>query len=117
VVCGELACQRKRRTEYHRQKIAADPEYRDVCRDSPRNGESAIRITGRVTAGNIPKRLTGIASSRSSVIGNGQFAMHKLRMSARHDSIPALAASYRELLSFKLPESRPQSFWNRSGDG
>ena len=36
VVCGELACQRKRRTEYHRQKIAADPEYRDVCRDSPR---------------------------------------------------------------------------------
>src|ERR1035438_3476231 len=22
--------------EYHRQKIAADPEYRDVCRDSPR---------------------------------------------------------------------------------
>lgn len=36
MVCGELACQRKRRTEYHRQKIAADPEYRDVCRDSPR---------------------------------------------------------------------------------
>jgi hypothetical protein len=35
-VCGELACQRKRRAEYHRQKIAADPEYRDVCRDSPR---------------------------------------------------------------------------------
>lgn len=36
LVCGELACQRKRRTEYHRQKIASDPEYRDVCRDSPR---------------------------------------------------------------------------------
>ena len=36
VVCGELACQRKRRAEYHRQKIAVDPEYRDVCRDSPR---------------------------------------------------------------------------------
>ena len=71
VVCGELACQRKRRTEYHRQKIAADPEYRAVCRDSPENGEPAIRITERVTAWNIPKRLTGIASSRSCVIGNG----------------------------------------------
>jgi len=35
-VCGELICQRRRRTEYHRQKIANDPEYREVCRDSPR---------------------------------------------------------------------------------
>jgi hypothetical protein len=35
-VCGEAACQRQRRTDYHREKIAADPDYRDVCRDSPR---------------------------------------------------------------------------------
>jgi hypothetical protein len=35
-VCGEVGCQRKRRTDYHREKIAADPEYREVCRDSPR---------------------------------------------------------------------------------
>jgi hypothetical protein len=35
-VCSESVCQRKRRSEYHRQKIAADPEYREVCRDSPR---------------------------------------------------------------------------------
>lgn len=35
-VCGEAVCQRQRRTDYHRQKIAADPEYRNVCRDSPR---------------------------------------------------------------------------------
>lgn len=33
-VCGEAVCQRRRRTDYHRQKIAADPECRDVCRDS-----------------------------------------------------------------------------------
>jgi hypothetical protein len=36
MVYGDPACQRKRRTEYHRQKIATDPEYREVCRDSPR---------------------------------------------------------------------------------
>lgn len=36
MVCGDPACQRKRRTDYHRQKIATDPEYREVCRDSPR---------------------------------------------------------------------------------
>jgi hypothetical protein len=35
-VCGEAGCQRQRRTDYHRGKIAADPEYREVCRDSPR---------------------------------------------------------------------------------
>jgi hypothetical protein len=35
-VCGDTGCQRKRRTDYHRQKIATDPEYREVCRDSPR---------------------------------------------------------------------------------
>ena len=35
-VCSGAACQRKRRTEYHREKIAADPEYREVCRDSRR---------------------------------------------------------------------------------
>ena len=35
-VCSEVGCQRQRRADYHRGKIAADPEYRDVCRDSPR---------------------------------------------------------------------------------
>jgi len=35
-VCSEPNCQRLRRTAYHRQKIASDPEYREVCRDSVR---------------------------------------------------------------------------------
>jgi hypothetical protein len=35
-VCSDSACQRQRRTEYHRQKIVIDSEYRDVCRDSTR---------------------------------------------------------------------------------
>src|ERR1700685_791954 len=39
-VCGEADCQRRRRTDYHRRKLAADPEYRDVCRDSPRKWRS-----------------------------------------------------------------------------
>jgi hypothetical protein len=34
-VCSEPACQRQRQADYHRQKIAADPEYRQVCLDSP----------------------------------------------------------------------------------
>src|SRR3954469_8282769 len=35
-VCGAPECQKQRRTEYHKQKIATDSEYREVCRDSPR---------------------------------------------------------------------------------
>ena len=35
-VCGESGCQEKRRAEYHKEKLASDPEYREGCRDSPR---------------------------------------------------------------------------------
>jgi hypothetical protein len=35
-VCSAPECQRQRRADYHRQKIATDSEYRQVCRDSPR---------------------------------------------------------------------------------
>jgi len=39
-VCGDAACQRRRRNDYHRRKIAADPEYRQVCLDSPQKWRS-----------------------------------------------------------------------------
>jgi len=35
-VCSLAECQRRRRVDYHRAKLAADPEYQDVCRDSAR---------------------------------------------------------------------------------
>jgi hypothetical protein len=39
-VCSDPGCQRHRRAEYHRQKISADPEYRQVCLDSPQKWRS-----------------------------------------------------------------------------
>ena len=39
-VCSEGDCQRRRRADDHRARIAADPEYREVCRDSPRKWRS-----------------------------------------------------------------------------
>ncbi len=39
-VCSEPDCQRRRRADYHRHKIAADPEYRQVCLDSPQKWRS-----------------------------------------------------------------------------
>jgi hypothetical protein len=34
MVCGKAECQHRRRTEYHRQKLQTDPEYRQIARDS-----------------------------------------------------------------------------------
>jgi hypothetical protein len=33
-VCSQSTCQQRRRRDYHRQKLQADPLYRQVCRDS-----------------------------------------------------------------------------------
>jgi hypothetical protein len=35
-VCSESDCQRRRRSDNRRRKIASDPEYRQVCQDSSR---------------------------------------------------------------------------------
>jgi len=35
-VCSSSDCQRRRRTDYHRKKLAEDPIYREQCRDSRR---------------------------------------------------------------------------------
>jgi len=40
-VCGHPACQRQRRRDYHRQKIASDPVYQQVCLESPRKWRKA----------------------------------------------------------------------------
>lgn len=40
-VCSQLSCKRQRQRDYHRQKIASDPVYRQVCLDSPRKWRAA----------------------------------------------------------------------------
>jgi len=40
-VCSQPACQSQRRSDYHRQKIASDPVYQQVCLDSPRKWRKA----------------------------------------------------------------------------
>jgi hypothetical protein len=35
-VCNKVTCQRQRKADYHRQKRAIDPEYRQTCLDSQR---------------------------------------------------------------------------------
>ena len=40
-VCGNPVCQNQRRRDYHRQKIASDPVYQQVCLESPRKWRKA----------------------------------------------------------------------------
>ena len=40
-VCSKAECQRRRRGEYHREKLQADPEYRQVARDSQKKWRQA----------------------------------------------------------------------------
>jgi hypothetical protein len=41
LVCSQADCQRQRRRDYHRRKIASDPVYRQVCLESPRKWREA----------------------------------------------------------------------------
>lgn len=40
-VCSDAACQKRRRTDYHQNKIASDPDYAQVVRDSRRKWREA----------------------------------------------------------------------------
>jgi len=40
-VCSDPDCQRRRRNDYHRRKIATDPVYQQVCQDSVRKWRAA----------------------------------------------------------------------------
>lgn len=42
-VCSDPGCQRRRRSDDHRRRLAADPEYRQVCRDSPQKWRTRHR--------------------------------------------------------------------------
>jgi hypothetical protein len=66
-VCGGVDRQRCRRADFHRVKIAVDPEYCEVCRDSPENGAPAIPITGSSTARKSRLRRPNPATTASSV--------------------------------------------------
>jgi hypothetical protein len=40
-VCDDRECQRRRRTEYHRDKVRNDPEYAQIVRDSQKKWREA----------------------------------------------------------------------------
>ena len=41
IVCSKPECQRRRRADYHRRKLEADPEYRQIAHDSQKKWREA----------------------------------------------------------------------------
>jgi hypothetical protein len=70
-VCGDLGCQRRRRAEYHRQKIAADPDTTKYAWTAHRNGGLATGIIGGDTANGIRRPSSATASSSTFETRNG----------------------------------------------
>src|SRR6516225_6959797 len=66
LVCSQANCQRQRRRDYHRQKIASDPVYHQVCVESPRKWrEARTQTIGRNIARIILSRWNEIAKNNA----------------------------------------------------
>jgi hypothetical protein len=82
-VCGDPVCQQRRRSESRQQKLATDPEYREVCRDSSRkwraenpgywkryrekNSDSVTRNREQQRARDRKQRLLNLANNTSAL--------------------------------------------------
>src|SRR5215472_5462772 len=70
-VCSQLSCKRQRQHDYHRQKIASDPVYRQVCLESPRKWRAAHPQYWKQYRQDHPSKPNGIASGSTSGTQNG----------------------------------------------
>ena len=62
-VCGQPECQRRRRSDYHRQKLVTDPEYRQVVRESQKQWwDEQKRRLGRLVRNNLALDLKDASS-------------------------------------------------------
>src|ERR1700747_3326769 len=70
-VCGNPVCQNQRRRDYHRQKIASDPVYQQVCLESPRKWRKATPDYWKNIARSTRNRWNEIADSSAYVTKSG----------------------------------------------
>ena len=68
-VCSQPACQRQRRRDYQRQKIASDPEYRKHPKLAVLTGMGGC-VHGRI-GGHLEKRADGYYWSERGAVASG----------------------------------------------
>jgi hypothetical protein len=74
-VCGEAECQRERRTDYHRGKLASVPNTVKAAATARENGAPATPNTGSSIGRRILPPLNGTGGSRSSATGSESSAI------------------------------------------
>lgn len=122
VVCGLPECQRQRRRDYHRHKIASDPVYRQVCLESPRkwreahpeywkqyrqtHPEQVSRNRQQQSRRDQKRRLVKLAKSLVSKLGNPFSPVQRLDESTQLLANNNLAPG-QVLAFYKLSSSNP----------
>ena len=74
-VCSDSACQKRRRTEYRRQKLKTDEEYLQVRRDSSRKWRSRNPEYSDVVAQNRQKQQSRDGKQRLLDLANNTSAL------------------------------------------
>ena len=80
-VCHQPECQRRRRTEYHRNKTAADPEYAQVVSDSRRKWRQAHPGYQKVWRQSHPE-----AQDRNRQLQHGRDAKRRIQVLVKNNS-------------------------------
>lgn len=86
-VCGSAECQQRRRTDYHREKIATDFVYREQCRDSQKKWRD--KNPGYMKHYRTRRRLGGRRDSAKSRLLT---ALHQLVDSVKNNVVVDLGA-------------------------
>lgn len=80
--CSSEECQRKRRADYHRHKVATDPGYREQCRDSQKKWRQ--RNPGYMKRYRMKQQVLSPQNSDKPRLLN---ALHKLSVSVKNSSV------------------------------
>lgn len=102
-VCGSAECQQRRRTDYHREKLATDFVYREQCRDSQKKWRE--KNPGYMKQYRARRRLGGRRPSAKSRLLT---ALHQLVDSVKNNAVLDLRAMDASiwLVSDSVPEEK-----------
>lgn len=117
--CNSAECQRRRRADYHRKKVATDPLYREQCRDSRRKWRerNADRRSQYDKAYRARQQIRGTKVQRSRLLNE----VRRLRELLKRDATfelrafgPNILLVFSQALLGKRSRWQPRAIWWRN---
>jgi hypothetical protein len=96
-VCNQPECQRKRKSDYHREKLETDPAYRETCRDSSKKWRWANPGYQRKYRAAHPEQVT------KNRVSQQQRDRHRAHNLEKNNSVPPVNTSQSELYVIRAP--------------